>query len=200
MSRRVRLKIRYKRQAGLVILLTLAVLVVALLGYLALGQREAAASARPAPLAAASGLRLYYLTTSGYNGANADTACASGYHMASLWEILDPSNLKYNTSLGQVTADSGQGPPLWPFWGWVRTGYSSDNSTTPGRANCNAWSTTSGKGTYAGLTDNWTGGLQDIHVWNVDTATWDCSAAFRVWCVADNINFPVYLPLILHNF
>ncbi len=118
--------------------------------------------------------------------------------MASLWEILDPSHLKYNTSLGQVTGDSGQGPPSWPFWGWVRTGYSSNNNTTPGHANCNAWSTTSGKGTYAGLTNNWTGGLQDVHVWNVDMATWDCSTNFRVWCVA--LEETIYLPIVLRNF
>jgi hypothetical protein len=119
--------------------------------------------------------------------------------MASLWEIMDPSNMEYNTSLGATTVDSGQGPPSWPFWGWVRTGYSSDNSTTPGRANCNGWTSTTGKGTYAALTDAWTSGLADIHVWDVDTGggTWDCSANFRVWCVADHVGDRLLIPLVI---
>ena len=114
---------------GLVGLLALALLMAALLGYLAWGQREAAASgpqasldhardrpldhAQAKPLAQSSGLRGYYLTKSSYGPSRILTApaCASGYHFASLWEIMDPSNLKYNTDLGYTMDDSGQGPP-----------------------------------------------------------------------------------------
>jgi len=127
---------------GLVVLLALALLVAALLGYLAWGQRDAAASgsqapldhAQAKPLAASSGLRGYYLTQSTYQGNETLTACASGYHFASLWEILDPSNLKYDTDLGMVRDDSGQGPPSY-VEGWVRTGYYSSTSSTPGYGN-----------------------------------------------------------------
>jgi hypothetical protein len=46
--------------------------------------------------------------------------------MASMWEISDPSNLRYDTQLGVTTADSGFGPPAGTsfvaFFGWVRTG------------------------------------------------------------------------------
>jgi len=137
---------------GLVALLALALLVAALLGYLAWNQDEVAASgpqapldrARDRPLASSAGLRGYYLTQGTYNGAEADGTdgngagvCASGYHFASLWEILDPSNLKYNTTLGYTQADSGQGPPTNAL-GWVRTGYLSNTSTTAGQGNCNA--------------------------------------------------------------
>ena len=79
---------------GLVILLVLALLMVMFVGYLAWGQDEAAASGSQIPLAASSGMRQYYVTTTYHYGADADDACASGYHMASLWEIMDPSNLK----------------------------------------------------------------------------------------------------------
>jgi hypothetical protein len=160
MSKRVSLRIRYERRSGLVALLALALLVAALLGYLAWGQREAVASglqapldhardrpldhpfdlaqgrardrpfdrAQDKPLAASAGLRGYYLTESTYNGADADGTdgngagvCAEGYHFASLWEILDPSNLKYDTGLGMVRDDSGQGPPTFPYFGgWLR--------------------------------------------------------------------------------
>jgi hypothetical protein len=106
MSGKVSIRIRYDRRSGLVALLTLALLVVALLGYLAWGRDEVAASgpqppldqARNSPLAASAGLRGYYLTQGMYNGADADGTdgngagvCAEGYHFASLWEILDPS-------------------------------------------------------------------------------------------------------------
>jgi hypothetical protein len=168
---------------GLVALLTLALLMAAFLGYLAWNQGAVAASGPQAPAAASTGMRQYYLTTTFHNGANALAACASGYHMASLWEILDPSNLKYNTDLGHTRDDSGQGPPT-NIQGWVRTGYASDTSTTAGQANCNAWtsSESSVNGTRAFLPPNWTV-VKDIHVWTVWTF-W-CDFGFQVWCVED---------------
>ena len=216
MSGKVSIRIRYDRRSGLVGLLALALLVVALLGYLAWGQKEAVASgpqapldhARDRPLAASAGLRGYYLTQSTYNGAQADGTdgngagvCAEGYHFASLWEILDPSNLKYDTDLGMVRDDSGQGPPTFPYFGgWVRTGYFGSTDASAGMGNCNAWSSSdSGDyGTTAYLPNDWTAG-QDIHVWEVDTATCDIAVLLRVWCVADNVSVPAYLPLILKN-
>ena len=168
---------------GMVTLLILSLLTAALLGYLAWGQEEAAASSPQAGLTASTNMRQYYLTKTYYNGANASTACASGYHMASLWEILDPSNLVYNTALGDDRADSGEGPHTC-FAGWVRTGYNGDNSTTPGRANCNVWSGTSGWGTNIRLPSDWTDSTtQDIHVWDVSIGA--CSSTDRVWCVED---------------
>jgi hypothetical protein len=175
---------------GLVALLVLALLMAAFLGYLAWGQREAAASGPQAPLAASSGMRQYYLTTTSYNGADADGTdgngagvCAEGYHFASLWEILDPSNLKYNTDLGYTWEDSGQGPPTSTL-GWVRTGYGSSTSSTAGQGNCNAWtsSESSHYGTRAFLPPSWTA-VQDIHVWTV--WTFGCDFGFQVWCVED---------------
>jgi hypothetical protein len=167
----------------LVALLTLVLLTAAFLGYLAWGQEEAVASNPQAPLAASTGLRQYYITTSHHNGADADAACASGYHMASLWEILDTANLEYNTALGGTEADSGQGPPTCSH-GWVRTGYYSDNSNTPGVGNCNGWTSSDGSdyGTVARLPCDWTQ-TQDVHVWQAWTET--CDWPSTVWCVAD---------------
>ncbi len=168
---------------GLVSLLILILLTVALLGYLAWGREEAAASNPQAGLAASTNMRQYYLTKTNYNGANASTACASGYHMASLWEILDPSNLEYNTTLGHARDDSGEGPPVY-YSGWVRTGYNGSSANIAGQGNCNAW-TSSGPndyGTVAYLPPDWTAG-QDIHIWRVGTRT--CENAVPVWCVKD---------------
>ena len=44
--------------------------------------------------------RSFYLTKATHKGFAGETACALGYHMASLWEIHEPSNLSYNTTLG----------------------------------------------------------------------------------------------------
>ncbi|MBN1217954.1 MAG: hypothetical protein JXM69_03410 [Anaerolineae bacterium] len=177
---------------GLVGLLALALLLAAFGGYLAWGQGEVAASGMQAPLASSAGMRGYYLTQDKYNGANADGTdgngagvCASGYHFASLWEIMEPSNLKYDTALGEMNADSGQGPPNSDSdMGWVRTGYDNSISDTAGLGNCAAWTSPSSgdRGTWASLPINWTSG-QDIHVWWVGPTP--CNTSLRVWCVED---------------
>src|SRR5437899_259888 len=66
--------------------------------------------------------RSFYLTKATHKGFAGETACALGYHMASLWEIHEPSNLSYNTTLGLTGKDTGQGPPSG-LSGWIRTGY-----------------------------------------------------------------------------
>ncbi|MFC2023661.1 hypothetical protein ACFLT5_02870 [Chloroflexota bacterium] len=114
-------------------------LLTAFIGYLALSQGEVSASAPQAPLASSTGMRQNYLTTLPYStaGAGAD-ACADPYHFASMWEILDPSNLRYNTSLGLTKDDCGQGPTS-DKWGFVRTGNVSSSDDTVGTGNCDSW-------------------------------------------------------------
>ena len=99
---------------GLAIVLAAALLLAATLGILAWGQQEAVASSPQAP-ASSAGMRQYYLTKDLYEGdeptgtdGNGAGVCAAGYHFASLWEILDTSNLKYNADLGLTADDSGQ--------------------------------------------------------------------------------------------
>ena len=205
MQGRVRIRIRYGQRSGLGALVILSLLVAAFLGYLAWGQQEVAASDLRAPQvpAAPIAMRRYYLTTGGYDGSQADGSdgngagvCAAGYHFASLWEILDPSNLEYNTNLGTTADDSGKGPPTMYGWGWVRTGYSSDGGSTPGSANCYGWDSTSGKGTNVTLSARW-GVDENMSVWRV--AADDCTFVLSVWCVEDDIGEQVYLPLILCN-
>src|SRR5262249_29960257 len=83
----------------------------------------------------------YYLTTVGVQGNAALTACDKDFHMASLWEIHDTSNLEYDTSRGLTRDDSGSGPPTG--LGWIRTGGGALSSTLAGEGNCNAWTTNS---------------------------------------------------------
>ena len=159
-------------------LLVLAVVVVAAL--LVRGPAPASAAGEQVS-AATDGMRRFYLAPAVLNATYAEDGCETGYHFASLWEILDTSNLVYNTTLGLFAGDSGSGP-LTNWEGWVRTGYSPNNSTNPGQANCDAWSTTTGSGTTVRLPADWiTGG--DIHVW--DAGTWACANQANVWCVED---------------
>ena len=128
--------------------------------------------------------RLFYLTPETVAADQPTTACAAGYHYASLWEIFETSNLKYNTDLGLTTADAGQGPPA--VQGWIRTGsVSSANSLTAGIANCAAWTTASAtsNGTIVKLPDSWQFASDRIMPWATTTAP--CNFTQHVWCVQD---------------
>lgn len=167
---------------GVVLLLIIALLLSALIGYFAWNNKKVFASEHHTVNAGSTGLRQYYLTKVLKDGSQALTACASGYHMASMWEILDPSNLEYNTTLGYTNADSGQAPPT--YIGWVRTGYDADTGTTPGQANCSVWTSSNGAahGTSMKLASDWSA-AQNLHVWNYNVTT--CDNHRLVWCIED---------------
>lgn len=196
-GREIEVEIALGRSFFLVLLVALALATVAPTSH---------AHPRPAPAVAPLGWATipgrYYLTVERYQGDGPLTACAPGYHMASLWEILDPSNLRYDTTLGVTTADSGDGPPTGvpsEYGGWVRTGYSSDTGPVRGQANCNAWMSNdpTHNGTLARLRDDWSSPGTDIGEWDVGVSS--CGGSYwRVWCVRPP--FHVYLPLILKNY
>jgi hypothetical protein len=87
-----------------------------------------------------------------------------------------------------------------PVHGWVRTGYDPWQTAIVGQANCNVWNTNSGTywGTVANLPSNWTGGEQDVGVWNTEVRT--CDSYNWVWCVQDDSVLRVFLPLVLRNY
>ena len=161
---------------GLVaVLLVLAVVVVAAL--LVRGPAPASAAGEQVS-AATEGMRRFYLAGAQV-ATNAPDGCVAGYHFASLWEILDTSNLVYDTVLGVPSPDGGSGPPTtWP--GWVRTGYTSSPGGDPGVANCSAWQVGTGFGTTVRLASDWAAG-GDMHVWDASTST--CGNPAHVWCV-----------------
>jgi len=129
--------------------------------------------------------RAFYLTRTEHLGSQALAACAAGYHMASLWEIHDPSNLRYNGQLGHTTGDAGSGPPT-SYFGWVRTGFDASlGGQSPGAANCGGWTSASGTvlGTVVGLQWLWDADGKAISPWGaLPTA---CDAESRVWCAQD---------------
>jgi hypothetical protein len=127
----------------------------------------------------------FYLTkTLTYNGSQALSACAAGYHMASLYEIIDPSNLKYDTQLGFTYADSGVGPAT-NVAGFIRTGAPASGFNTPGFGNCNAWTSSSNAdyGTVVILDYSWLDNPSLISPWRA--AAQVCSHDGQVWCVQD---------------
>jgi hypothetical protein len=146
--------------------------------------------------------RAFYLAddpTLLWTGATARDACDGGFHMASLWEILDPADLRYISDdeltaghFAKRTSDSGVGPPSGEA-GWIRTGYLNDSSSNAGWGNCNTWSQTSGNGSRAALNFCWENdAICDV---TPDTknqaARWwltvplACNLATKVWCVQD---------------
>jgi hypothetical protein len=191
------LVINIKLTRKLVAVLIAASLVVAFVGYLALGQRKVSASpaapeAPEASTASSSGLRKFYRTKDAYTPTLASTACAPGYHFASIWELLDPSNLEYAGELPDAWVgplyDMGEGPPTgsegWPLQAYVRTGYNADVSGVRGQANCNGWTSDdpSDYGTMASLTHEW-GSAEDLFVWDIGLNP--CKTKAGVWCVED---------------
>jgi hypothetical protein len=176
-----------KLTRGLALVVSVAALIAAALIYLALAGTGAQAAPQITPVAApdvsSDGMRQFYVGGVVF-GNQVKTACAPGYHAASLWEIADPSNLKYNKTLGNTSADSGNGPTT-EYWGWVRTGYASNLSNTPGHANCNGWTVagSTNYGTLAKLPDNWTAGTADLGSW--DLSTQQCVMPAAVWCIED---------------
>ena len=183
---------------GLLAVLALALVVACAVAYLAWGQERASAAGSPAPLLVTANMRQYYITPGTFSGAAALGACDSGYHMASLWEILEPSNLRYHTGKGWMVGDSGGGPPAGAS-GWVRTGAGGSSGGTAGFANCSAWtsSATEHSGTAVWLVAPWTSGLPDIYVWEVATPA--CDFAQRVWCVENVATATIYLPIVLRQ-
>jgi hypothetical protein len=130
----------------------------------------------------------YYLTRTNHDGSQALSACATGYHMASFFEIIDTSNLKYDTQLGVTTVDSGSGPPTGVFGsGWIRTGYfQADGSTGPGFSNCKAWTSANEAdgGTNAFLfLGTASGDFKEVTPWILGAVS--CQFTISVWCMQD---------------
>jgi len=139
--------------------------------------------------ASADPRRVFYLTDSFHQGNAALMACAAGFHMASMWEILDVSNLRYATDAegnGDVfhLVGAAVGPPIEEF-GWVRTGGASFNLDVVGLSNCSWWT--------SNLDTDYGSGVELDRQWD-DVGTllgpWDalsttCQQDLHVWCIED---------------
>jgi len=115
-------------------------------------------------------LRRYYLTTNAVQGSQAANACAPGFHIASVWELLDLGDLRYDTTLGPGT-DQRSGPPS-QINGWAYVDADS----------CLDWTDTSAS-RLGGLIALRTTVSQDTGPWATEAG--QCVATFRVWCLED---------------
>jgi len=132
--------------------------------------------------------RNFYLTKAQtHNGATALSACDTGYHMASLWEIHDPTNLRYDTGRGLTADDSGFGPPSFIF-GWIRSAASTTAFISS--SSCKIW-TSAGEGQlgilaaldYYHIASQPVAPATGISPWT--TAFAFCDNSRPVWCVQD---------------
>jgi hypothetical protein len=177
------------------LLLLLSLLVVTGAGARARQAQEPVAGERAGVQVA--GLRgFYYVTEADRRPAEALSSCAAGYHMASLWEILDPTELRYARCLAEakVLADQGSGPPAG-YWGWVRTGGDGSVVELAGQANCHVWTDTAlgHFGTIVRLNPDWAAPASAISPW--EARTWGCQQIAPVWCVSDGV-YGVWLPMV----
>ncbi len=142
-----------------------------------------ASPANPAVFTLRGSGRHFYVTDTSYATNTVLTACSRGYHMASLWEILDVSNPIYDTNHPDARKrdDSGYGPPS-DWNGWVRTGVSSNGDNLTGTGNCNNWSSISSTayGVSVRLSRYWETAPGDIASWNA--SSYACNYVGPVWC------------------
>jgi hypothetical protein len=136
-----------------------------------------------APTTQVDARRPFYLTKGRFNGGKALTACATGYHMASVWEIKETALLRYDNTLGRNDGDSTFGGPPSSTTndskgiGWIRAGSN--------LANCKQWTSSSANdfGTEGTLFINNSG----EPVWVVgDGGNYDVVSSNTqqgVWCV-----------------
>ena len=130
---------------------------------------------------AEAGTKKYFLTVDSFPGNAALEACGKGYHMATLWEILDVTQLKYNAQRGQTRTDSGSGPAA-ELGGWIRTGGAASVSNNVGVANCSAWTSNAvtDYGTFVELDGNWDTPGVVASPWAPNATT--CDNTLPVWC------------------
>ena len=189
---KVRLQVRYGSRTDLVLAsLAITAILGGMVGGLVWHPDQAVASTAQAEQTTRVE---YYLTQEQYPGDQVPSACGLGFHTASLWEILDTTNLRYNTRLGYTRRDSGYGPPT--TGGWVRTGHASDSTDLAGEGNCEDWTSISGYGSWVYLPGNWEAGYETLMGWAVGTRA--CSEPLQVWCVGNES--VIYLPLLMRHY
>jgi hypothetical protein len=111
-------------------------------------------------------------------------AVPAGFHMASLWEIFEPSHLRYDTALG--VTDGGLGLRCSDRDSrMVRTGAGPSGFQPAPRANCHAWASSEAAdfGTLVALSAAWAFDGLGASPWAAVDDT--CSSARPVWCVED---------------
>lgn len=128
----------------------------------------------------------YYLTSHEVQGDNVLGQCAEGYHFALVWEILNFSELTYDTELGYTTSESGVSAPI--ARGWVRAGWGGPVcEAIPGEQDA-AWTQAEERMGPSGTLNAWF--LFEEAPPELKREGWlfhwnPCWEPLRVWCVSD---------------
>ncbi len=142
--------------------------------------------------------KMYYLTNNYFLGGDAITACDSGFHMARLSEIQDPSTVQYAPRRTPAYDSPYDSPPLeqvsgqFPdHTGWVRP----EADPLPRLVNnCAGWRSNSDQRSGTTMTRRSLWGENNGHslyeesdpaAWWQSTRTASCSQPEPVWCVED---------------
>lgn len=130
---------------------------------------------------AEAGPKKYFLTVDALPSTAAPAACGRGYHMASLFELVDLGTLAYDARRGQTSPDAGSGPPSG-VGGWIRTGNLPSTDSGPGFGNCSAWTSADPLeyGSVAELGLDWGGAALAVSPWVPDASP--CDSTLPVWC------------------
>ena len=156
------------------------------------GSLQASAAVAPEP-------RRFYLSSAQVQGDAPLFVCAAGFHMASLWELVEVSLLEYRADhpdAAAPTADMGDGPPSGTR-GWVRTGGAASVVSQAGVGNCDGWQSQGvagfdggalggggiDSGSLAQLNDSWGQAATAISPWLGSTD--GCASMHPVWCIED---------------
>jgi len=135
--------------------------------------------------------KMYYVTFTTLTGGKALTACDSGFHMARISEIQNPSTLQYDTDrIPQYEAPpvGVESRPSPNHMGWIRTG---DEPTRWFQDNCDFWNSSSARQSGTVVEHYSITGDASLDLTMSDPTTWwhatlaPCSLPKPVWCVED---------------
>jgi hypothetical protein len=129
----------------------------------------------------AAAAKRFFLTTDTFAVADIRDACGKGFHVASLWEILDFASLRYDAKRGRPPQTGSGGPPAG-IYGWIETGGDDSASATAGLGNCLGFTSSSSmdNGTVVQLPLDWTSAVTAVSPWDPGTST--CNVPRNVWC------------------
>jgi hypothetical protein len=139
----------------------------------------------------ASAQKLYYVTKNTYPANKALSACAPGFHMASIAELANPSALHYYYNYSQayiMSAGQGQGPPTGRD-GWIYSSQYVPHSGHPFQ-DCREWTSNSSNdsGNYAWFNVMYPyATMPEAVMLLLQTTTAPCDNIIPVWCVQNGM-------------
>ncbi len=135
-------------------------------------------------LCSTRGARLFYITPAQVPANQASSACAAGFHFASITELRTAGNLEYAEVLGYHFSEAGISAGPASVAALARSGEPGASSS---QVACSDWTSTSNADKapllFAPFYSTVSSGATLPHEWVASLA--GCGDPFRVWCIAD---------------